>query len=208
MTRFITIPGPVVPLLYSGLETELWHHDEIESYFQTRSEDPGWFEEPLERMSRCAELLRIIDWPRTGPPLEATVEARWHDLLLEGLQEELGMQRNYCSPESGNGPETCAEAERDIAIIEGFLADLPALEAEAASEAAVERTIVLQLTRDDHDERWGRAELERALGDVEALTVSDAVERLRQGGVLSVEGEHMWAAQPVHYLAALDMVCV
>src|ERR1700704_3621446 len=121
----ITVPAAVVPLLYSGLELEVWRLDEeLYEAFQTREENPAWFEAPIDRLDKTCELLRRIDWLRTSPPVEATVEiANWRDILTGGLQAELRTQRDHRDA-SGNGPELRDEARQAIALIECFLAKL------------------------------------------------------------------------------------
>lgn len=59
MTRFITVPTPVVPLLYSGIELVVWGLDgELEQAFPTRSENHTWYVGRLgvltARASSCA----------------------------------------------------------------------------------------------------------------------------------------------------------
>ncbi len=216
---FITVPAAVVPLLYSGLELEIWGLDgELEEAFPTRRENPAWFGTPIDRLDRTRELLRVIDWPRTGPPVEATVEIdTWRDILVGGLQAELLAQRDHRDA-SGNGPELRDEARKAISEIERFLDALPRLEAEAAETAkpvvpyddpyTAERAIVLQVLRDDHDERWSRADLEVELHDVEAQAVTDALESLRQAGVLHLSGDLVWASRCARRLSDLGMVSI
>jgi hypothetical protein len=71
-----------------------------------------------------------------------------------------------------------------------------------------ERAIVLQVLRDDRDERWSRAELEREIYDIEPLALGDALERLRQEGVVHLSGELVWASRCAQRLDALGMVSI
>jgi DNA-binding HxlR family transcriptional regulator len=71
-----------------------------------------------------------------------------------------------------------------------------------------ERLIVLQLLRDDHDERWSRAELETALDDVEPLALSDAIAHLERRGVVVTQGEHVLASPAVRRIDELELVGV
>lgn len=71
-----------------------------------------------------------------------------------------------------------------------------------------ERAIALQLLRDDHGERWSRAELETELGDVEPLALSDAIADLERHGVVVVQGEHVVASPGVRHLDELGLVGV
>lgn len=71
-----------------------------------------------------------------------------------------------------------------------------------------QRAIVLQLLRDDHPERWSRAELEREVSNIEPLDISDALARLNADGVVELEGEHAQASACARYLDALELICV
>jgi hypothetical protein len=72
----------------------------------------------------------------------------------------------------------------------------------------VERAIVLQLLRDDHAERWSRAELAREIADFDAKTLSCALARLKREEVVCVDGAGVRAARAVRHLDALEMVCI
>jgi hypothetical protein len=71
-----------------------------------------------------------------------------------------------------------------------------------------ERAIVLQVLRDDHDERWSRAQLEQEIYDIEPLGISDALERLSEEGVVHLSGEYVWASRCARHLDALGMVSI
>jgi DNA-binding HxlR family transcriptional regulator len=71
-----------------------------------------------------------------------------------------------------------------------------------------ERTIVLQLLRDDHDERWPRTELEAELDNVEPLTLSDAIAGLERHGVVVVQGEHVVASPCARHLDELGLIAI
>lgn len=219
MTRFVTVPAEVVPLLYSGLELLVWGLDgELEEAFPTRRENPTWFEGPLGRLSWTCELLRVIDWPRSSPPVAAAVDIdRWRKVLLAGLEEKLRALYDHRDA-PGNRPELREEARRAIAVIDGFLASLPVPEAKAAEGAkatvpyddpyTAERAIVLQVLRDDHADRWTRAEVDRELYDVEAQAVTDALESLRQEGVVHLADDLVWASRCSRHLNGLGMVSI
>jgi len=64
------------------------------------------------------------------------------------------------------------------------------------------------LLDDDHAERWSRADIERELFDVVPGLVGDALERLKDGAVVELEGEEVWALAAARYLGELGMVCV
>lgn len=208
--RFVTVPAPVVPLLYSGLELEVWRiTEDLDKAFDTREEHSGWYEKPLAELNRAGELLRVINWPQSGPA-DATVEIDgWRDELLAGLEAELVSQRGYQNPDAGNSPELREEAARDIAIIETFLADLPKIEAaKGAALVRAERAIALHVLQDDHDEQWSRAELEAALSDVEAHTVAEALDVLREEMVVQVAGDLVSASRCARHLDELGLVSI
>jgi hypothetical protein len=71
-----------------------------------------------------------------------------------------------------------------------------------------ERAIVLQVLRDDHDERWSRGELERELYDVQPLAIGEALGRLREEGVVHLSGELVWASRCARHLDALGMISI
>jgi hypothetical protein len=76
------------------------------------------------------------------------------------------------------------------------------------SDEIAERAIVLQVLRDDRDERWSRAELEREIYDIEPLVIRDALERLRQEGVVHLAGDWVWASRCACHLDMLGMVSI
>jgi hypothetical protein len=223
MTCFIAVPAEVVPLLYSGVELVVWGLDgELEQAFPTRSENHTWYAGPLGRLDRACEFLRVLDWPASGP-VEATVEIDgWRDLLLLGFEEELRAQTAHRDDSESDKKEDADEsgltlrdrAMRDIAIIEGFLARLPEIEAEGevarpiTDQRMAQRAIVLQVLRDDHDERWSRAELEAELHDVEPQAVTDALEHLREEGVIHLSGDLVWASRCARRLGELGVVSI
>lgn len=59
----------------------------------------------------------------------------------------------------------------------------------------VERAIVFQLLRDDHDERWSRDELATELGD-DPSAIASALERLREHEVLVEDDDNGIGASP------------
>ncbi len=75
-------------------------------------------------------------------------------------------------------------------------------------EETAERAIVLQVLRDDHDERWSRVELEREIYDIEPPALGDALERLRREGVVHLSGQQVWASRCALHLDALGMVSI
>jgi DNA-binding HxlR family transcriptional regulator len=75
--------------------------------------------------------------------------------------------------------------------------------------ARIERAIVLQLLRDDHDERWSHTELQATLGNIEPSTLTAALERLEQHGVVVAAAEHAVLASPCsRYLDELQLIAI
>lgn len=72
----------------------------------------------------------------------------------------------------------------------------------------IERAIVLQLLRDDHDERWSGAELEAEVNDVEPSVLSSAIAHLERQGVVVAHGEHVVASPCARRLDELGLVGV
>ena len=60
----------------------------------------------------------------------------------------------------------------------------------------VERAIILQLLRDDHDERSSRTELQAALDSIEPAALAEALQRLEQHGVALAPSADAIAASP------------
>jgi hypothetical protein len=69
----------------------------------------------------------------------------------------------------------------------------------------VERAIVFQLLRDDHDERWSRDELATVLGD-DPSAIAAALERLREHKVLVEHDDGIGASPCVRRLDALAVI--
>jgi hypothetical protein len=60
----------------------------------------------------------------------------------------------------------------------------------------VERAIVLQLLRDDHDERWSRTELQAELDGIAPSALAEALERLERHGVALTPSADAIVASP------------
>jgi DNA-binding HxlR family transcriptional regulator len=71
-----------------------------------------------------------------------------------------------------------------------------------------ERAIVLQVLRDDHEERWSRAELGSEIADFEAAVLDEALVRLERDGVLHREGGSVWAARAARRLDELELISI
>jgi hypothetical protein len=78
----------------------------------------------------------------------------------------------------------------------------------ASDPAIVQRSVVLEVLREDHDEWWSRSDLEAEIYDVEVQVLSEALERLRRHGVIEVDGERIRVSPSVRHLDDLGMVCI
>ena len=76
------------------------------------------------------------------------------------------------------------------------------------SDHQIERAIVSQTLRDDHDFSWSRAELETELDGAGVLAIGDAIARLADRGVIELAGETVRASRAAVYLDELDMIAV
>jgi len=72
----------------------------------------------------------------------------------------------------------------------------------------IERAIILQLLRDDHWDRWSRAELEVEISNVEPLDIRDALARLDQDGIVQISGECVSASRAVRRLDELGLIAI
>jgi hypothetical protein len=75
----------------------------------------------------------------------------------------------------------------------------------ATSAWVAERAIVLQLLRDDHDERWTLGELEREIPD---LPTPYALDRLKAEGVAVALDGHVLASRCARRLDDLDLIAI
>jgi hypothetical protein len=72
----------------------------------------------------------------------------------------------------------------------------------------LERTIVLQLLRDDHDDDWLRIELADELGPADPIAIRDALTHLEEQGVVACTGETIRASHAMICLNELDVIAV
>ncbi len=72
----------------------------------------------------------------------------------------------------------------------------------------VERAVVLQILRDDHEERWPRAELAQEISDFEPAVLDEALGRLESDGVLHRQDDTTWAARAVRRLDELELISI
>ncbi len=75
-------------------------------------------------------------------------------------------------------------------------------------EEQIERAIVLQVLRDDHPERWTRAELENEVFDFDPLTIDEALTRLAADGVVILDGEQVRASACARRIDALELISI
>lgn len=71
-----------------------------------------------------------------------------------------------------------------------------------------QRAVVLQLLRDDHAERWSRAELECELADIPLLVIDRAVVSLAESEVVQACGNTLSASRCCRHLDALGLLSV
>jgi hypothetical protein len=80
-------------------------------------------------------------------------------------------------------------------------------EPRAGDGSRLERSIVLQLLRDDRDVNWSREELLMELGG-EIAPLEEALVRLRDGGVVSISDERVSASAAARRLDELGLIGV
>ena len=82
----------------------------------------------------------------------------------------------------------------------------------AAGEETLERAIVLQLLRDDHERKWPRAqlaiELQAGGEEIDREAIDEAVGRLEREGVLGTTEQEVWASSAAWRLDELDLIGV
>ena len=71
-----------------------------------------------------------------------------------------------------------------------------------------ERAIVLQLLRDDHEQEWSRAELERKLRDLNPDVIVSSLAKLSSVDVVVFKGEAIQASPCAWCLDALQLLAV
>jgi hypothetical protein len=72
----------------------------------------------------------------------------------------------------------------------------------------IERAIILQFLRDDHGDRWSRAELKVEISNVEPLDIGDALARFDRDGIVQISGEFVWASLAVRRLDELGLIAI
>jgi hypothetical protein len=87
---------------------------------------------------------------------------------------------------------------------------------QAADDAGLERAIVLQLLRDDHERMWSRAQLASELSsELDAdesesgqQALEDALRRLERDGVIGISEQQAWASGAARRLDELGLIAV
>ncbi len=72
----------------------------------------------------------------------------------------------------------------------------------------VQRAIVLQVLRDDHEQRWSRMALAREIPDFEPAAIERALTRLVRDGVVSSERDRVCASRAARCLDELELIGV
>jgi hypothetical protein len=72
----------------------------------------------------------------------------------------------------------------------------------------VERAIVSQTLRDDHDMHWSRTELEAELDHADPIAIGNALARLQEEGVVDLIDETVRASRAAKRLDELEMIAV
>ncbi len=75
-------------------------------------------------------------------------------------------------------------------------------------DCSVQRAVVLQLLRDDHERRWPRVELGRKLQDIERDVLDEALLGLVVTGVVSIDDDAVWASDAARRLDELELIGV
>jgi DNA-binding HxlR family transcriptional regulator len=72
----------------------------------------------------------------------------------------------------------------------------------------VERAIVLQVLRDDHEERWALTELIGEVSDLSPEVVEDGLRRLEREGILERADSYVLASRAAHHLDELELISI
>jgi hypothetical protein len=75
-------------------------------------------------------------------------------------------------------------------------------------EAETQCVVTLQVLRDDHPQPWTHGEIESVLHDVDPDAIGVALERLKEQGVVNVEGEQITPSACARHLDALGFICI
>ena len=78
----------------------------------------------------------------------------------------------------------------------------------SAAERRLQRLVVLELLRDDHQGPWSGCELSDELSPVRAETLATAIDRLVKEGVLCGDGDELSPSPALQRLNELELICV
>jgi DNA-binding HxlR family transcriptional regulator len=81
-------------------------------------------------------------------------------------------------------------------------------EARGRDAWVVQRAIVLQVLRDDHEQRWSPMELAREISDFEPAVIEHALARLVHEGVVHRDGARVRASRAARCLDELELIGV
>jgi hypothetical protein len=86
--------------------------------------------------------------------------------------------------------------------------DMASTEPRAADDARLERAIILQLLREDHERMWSRGQLMTELESDRSELVEQALRRLEREGVLGISEQAAWASSAARRLDELGLIAV
>jgi hypothetical protein len=86
--------------------------------------------------------------------------------------------------------------------------DIESKGSRAAGSAGLERAIVLQLLRDDHERKWSREQLSAELAVDRSEVIEQALGRLEKEGVIGFSDEAVWASSTARHLDELGLIGV
>ena len=78
----------------------------------------------------------------------------------------------------------------------------------AVDGASLERAIILQLLRDDHERMWSREQLSAELAFDRSQIVEEALGRLEREGVIGSSDQAVWASSAAVRLDELELIGV
>ena len=90
--------------------------------------------------------------------------------------------------------------------------DIESKGSRAADGVGLERAVILQLLRDDHERMWSREQLLTELdfdrSEIGREVVEQALRRLEQEGVIGVSAAAVWASSAARRLDELGLIGV
>jgi hypothetical protein len=86
--------------------------------------------------------------------------------------------------------------------------DIESKGSRAADGAGLERAIILQLLRDDHERMWSREQLSAELAFDRSEVIEETLGRLEKEGVIGASEEAVWASSAARRLDELGLIGV